>query len=107
MSEDLILYENSFTGSFPPGLFLLEDLTRLHATNNTLMKGPLPDNCNALNLKTLRMDNSGLTGKLPTNLGDLTSMQVMFLENNSLTGTIPDLDDMRKLGQSNLLPTLL
>ena len=38
---------------------------------------------------------------------NMTSMQVLFLENNSLTGTIPDLDDTRKLGQSNRSPTLL
>jgi len=105
--KTLIVYENSFTGSFPPGLFLLEDLTIIKASNNTLMKGPLPKNIDSKKLVKLEIDNSGLTGKLPTNLGDLTSMQVLFLENNSLTGTIPDLDDMRKLGQSNRSPTLL
>merc|ERR1712238_431249 len=95
--KDLIVYENSFSGSFPPGLFLLEDLTIIKASNNTLMEGPLPKNIDSKKLVKLEIDNSGLTGKLPTNLGDLTSLQVLFLENNSLTGTIPDLDDMRKL----------
>merc|ERR1712161_116950 len=95
--KTLIVYENSFSGSFPPGLFLLEDLTIIKASNNTLMEGPLPKNIDSKKLVKLEIDNSGLTGKLPTNLGDLTSLQVLFLENNSLTGTIPDLDDMRKL----------
>ena len=85
----------------------LEDLTIIKASNNTLMKGPLPENIDSKKLVKLEIDNSGLTGRLSKDLEDLTSMQVLFLENNSLTDTIPDLDDTRKLGQSNRSPILL
>jgi len=80
----------------------LEDLTIIKALNNTLMKGPLPENIDSKKLVKLEIDNSGLTGRLPKDLEDLTSMQVLFLENNSLTDTIPDLDDTRKLVASCL-----
>merc|ERR1712238_528744 len=88
--KTLIVYENSFSGSFPPGLFLLEDLTIIKASNNTLMEGPLPKNINSKKLVKLEIDNSGLTGNLPTNLGDLTSLQVMYLDlsDNKLSGPI-------------------
>ncbi|MBC6478803.1 MAG: leucine-rich repeat domain-containing protein [Hormoscilla sp. GM7CHS1pb] len=37
----------------------------------------------------LRLHNNGLTGTIPTELGELTNLQTLGLSKNNLTGTIP------------------
>ncbi|KQJ91855.1 probable leucine-rich repeat receptor-like protein kinase At5g49770 [Brachypodium distachyon] len=70
----LLLDNNNFSGSMPPTLGLL----------NTL--------------EVLRFDkNSQLSGAVPTNINNLTKLAELHLENNQLTGPLPDLTGMSSL----------
>mgnify|MGYP000385518884 CR=1 FL=1 len=38
----------------------------------------------------LRLDNNDLSGAIPTSMGDLGQLRMLYLLNNELTGTIPE-----------------
>ena len=54
------------------------------------LQGPIPAELGSLtNLRYLRLDNNALTGSIPTELGSLTALRYLRLNNNALTGSIP------------------
>ncbi|KAK1628459.1 hypothetical protein QYE76_002774 [Lolium multiflorum] len=70
----LLLDNNNFSGSIPPTLGLLKTL------------------------EVLRFDrNNQLSGPVPTNINNLTKLIELHLENNKLTGPLPDLTEMNSL----------
>ena len=94
--EKLYLHSNNFTGTFPTWLGTLTNLTHLHlfgtAKKDPLgvgLSGTIPDLSTLTSLEELIIDDNGLTGMIPTWLGDLTSLTRLDLDRNPLGGTIP------------------
>ena len=51
----------------------------------------------------LYLSNSGLTGSIPTDIGDLTNLERLYLHENQLTGEIPsEIGDLINLSNLNL-----
>ncbi|HWR66055.1 MAG TPA: hypothetical protein VN364_08045, partial [Bellilinea sp.] len=61
--------------------------------------GPIPPELgNLTNLIDLWLDNNQLSGPIPSELGNLSPLIVLSLDNNQLVGTIPtDLGDLGSL----------
>ena len=54
------------------------------------LQGPIPAELGSLtNLRYLRLDNNALTGSIPTELGNLSNLESLTLYGNALTGLIP------------------
>eukprot|EP00759_Apiculatamorpha_spiralis_P044877 PhF_6_TR41696/c0_g1_i2/m.63251 len=68
--ERLKLYQNQITGSLPDWVSELTELREI---------GIVP-----------RAPSKGLTGTIPQSWSTLTKLEVLFLDSNSLSGTIPD-----------------
>ena len=101
MIENLYLYENNFSGGLPPDLFTLPKLQKLSVYGNSLMGGPLPTKILSLGLQTLDVEDSGIIGRIPENIGSLFSLEALYLGGNDLTGSIPNLKRLTKLGKIN------
>ena len=85
----LNLSENQLTGVIPPEIGNLSNLTELRLWNNQLT-GSIPSEIgNLTNLTWLYLGNNGLTGEIPESVGDLTSLTTLDLFSNQLTGEIP------------------
>ena len=77
----------------------------LHAVNNaSKISGTLPAQLGDLSsLTRLSLYNNELTGSIPTELGDLTSLTHLYLNDNELTGEIPEeLGDLTSFTQLSL-----
>jgi len=95
--ENLYLYENNFSGGLPPDLFTLPKLQKLSVYGNSLMGGHLPTKILSLGLQTLDVEDSGIIGRIPENIGSLFSLEALYLGGNDLTGSIPNLKRLTKL----------
>ena len=95
----------SLTGTIPPALGNLTNLTSLQMANNQLT-GSIPATLgNLANLTSLTLHGNQLTGAIPPALGNLTNLTVLSLTVNKLTGRIPaELGSLTNLTQL-LLPT--
>ena len=115
--DGLDLRRNGLTGSLPPELGDLDNLTILLLDGNSLT-GPIPPELGRLLLlERLEIQRNGLSGPLPPELGGLLSMRQMHLFENDLSGPLPseigNLAEMERLvlvynpGLSGLLPRSL
>ena len=122
------LFAQQLTGSLPPELSGLDQLTVLNLGYNPQLSGPIPpewsdltrlrylyfwDNPlggtipawlgNLRNLEGLRFINNQLSGSIPPELGNLTRLQGLELPNNQLSGSIPSqLGNLAQLTRLNL-----
>ena len=65
--------------------------------------GPIPDLGNLTKLTWLALDNNDLTGSLPVSLTKLGKLTYLSLGTNALTGTIPgELGDLATLKELDL-----
>ena len=114
MLVHLNLRSNDLTGSIPALLGNLSNLTYLNLHSNDL-SGGFPDLSRISGLEELYLANnadynedgskvqdSGLTGGIPTWLNDMTDMRELWLWGNSLSGSIPDLSGMTSLKRLKL-----
>jgi len=85
----LWLYENQLTGAIPPELGNLTNLTQLILSANQLTGAIPPELGNLTSLTTLWLNENQLTGAIPSELGNLTNLTQLFLSANQLTGAIP------------------
>ena len=93
------------SGSIPPELGDLANLTSLNLVWNQLI-GPIPPELGKLaNLTSLFLRRNGLSGPIPSELGNLASLEELNLEANQLTGPIPtelgSLSDLTTLDLAN------
>ena len=85
----IVLVDNGMTGSLPPELGKLANLTELNLGLNDL-DGAIPSEIgNLASLETLSLEGNALTGAIPPELGKLTNVRLVSLAGNSLTGPIP------------------
>ena len=98
------LRSRGLTGTIPSGLGGLTELTHLHLGADNYLTGAIPAELG--NLAGLQEFFAGgrnlLTGGLPAELGNLTGLRVLYLTNNRLAGSIPDLSRLTNLGYLNL-----
>lgn len=79
----------SFEGTIPPEIGLLESLVHLDLGDN-MIKGSLPDEIYLLsNLKNLYLENNAMTGSLSESIGSLPLLENVYLAKNEFTGSIP------------------
>jgi Leucine-rich repeat (LRR) protein len=92
--EHLDLSHNALTGTIPPTMTNLLQLQFLSLAHNRLT-GPIPSGGESplVNLESLYLEGNLLTGTIPdagVGLIGLSSLQVLSVANNSLTGSIPN-----------------
>lgn len=85
------LRNNTFTGGLVPSLQNMVSLQDLLMSNNLLLGGTLMSIgwSNMVNLTTLDLSNTGITGSIPNSLLGLKSMRCLALDNNHLSGNVP------------------
>lgn len=99
----LDLSGNQLSGNIPPELGNLTNLTYLDLFGNQLSGNIPPDLGNLGNLQTMDLSVNQLTGNIPTKLGNLANLRTLSLHHNQLSGSIP-----HKLGNlSNLIHLFL
>jgi len=89
-TDSLDLSESGLTGSIPPEIGNLINLTELWLGYNQLSGSIPPEIGNLTNLTELRLDYNQLTGSIPSEIGNLTNLEWLTLNNNQLTDTIPN-----------------
>jgi len=95
------------TGSIPPEIGCLTNLTDLRLHNNQLTGGIPSEIGNLTNLTYLNLRNNQLTGEIPSEIGYLTNLTYLGLYDNQLTGEIPpevcDLMESNNIDMNNIL----
>lgn len=89
----LTLNHDNITGTIPVELCNgLTNLTRLYLYRNDGLTGMLPSELGNLNrLEEVFVQKTSLTGRrIPSQLGRLSSLQELLLDNTGLTGTMPN-----------------
>ena len=65
-------------------------VVEIHLNNNGLT-GTLPaDIGNFSQISYLQIDNNSISGNLPEEIGNLTTLTILFMDDNNFTGSIPD-----------------
>ncbi len=102
--HSLDLRNNSLSGTLPLSLASMSGLSRISLTGNAHISGRLPSNIgNLKNLIALNMGSMNLSGTLPTSICDLVTLRDMTLGTNAISGTIPcDLERLVHLETFNL-----
>lgn len=90
--QHLKLQDNALSGNLPPGLSLLPSLKDLDVSRNSFTGSSIPVSYPAalINLQAMRAAGCGLAGPVPTVWSSWrTSLQVLDLANNTMTGRLP------------------
>ncbi|KAF8042945.1 hypothetical protein BT93_A1318 [Corymbia citriodora subsp. variegata] len=76
-------------GTLAANIFHLPKLTCLDLSGNKELAGYLPKSTGNSSLKFLDLSSMGFSGVLPESIGDLHSLQILWLYRCSFTGSIP------------------
>ena len=89
--QTLDLSENNIGGPIPPSIFDLPNIRLVYLSNNQFNES-IPDNYGSANeLRDLYLDSNLLEGMIPPiNAGQLANLNEFLLQDNDLTGTMPD-----------------
>jgi Leucine-rich repeat (LRR) protein len=89
--DTLDLGQNRFSGTVPATIFSISSLRLLYLSSNSFI-GNIPANFgNALKLRDLYLSDNQLEGPIPPILaGQLQNLTEFLLQNNALTGTMPE-----------------
>ena len=104
-TTEIILVNNSLSGSIPSSIGNLTNLNTLILGGNQL-SGEIPlEITNLINLTTLNLQTNQLTGSIPYEIGNLINLETLSLLGNQLTGEIPSgigsLTNLIELGLSS------
>uniref|UniRef100_A0A0E0L8R5 non-specific serine/threonine protein kinase n=1 Tax=Oryza punctata TaxID=4537 RepID=A0A0E0L8R5_ORYPU len=84
------LEDNAITGSIPPSIAGLVNLTYLNLSNN-LLNGTIPPEMSRMRrLERLYLSNNLLAGDIPQSIGEMPHLGLVDLSGNRLAGTIPN-----------------
>ena len=87
----LDLENNAFTGTIPPELSGLGDITSLHLGRNDFGQSPIPEEIYSMEtLQELELFACNISGPISPSIANLTELTLLRLEVNSLTGGIPE-----------------
>jgi len=89
---DIDLSRNNLTGTIPATLSLLHDLISVWFPDNPSLGGPIPgDVLGSLpRLKILYLQDCSFTGTIPESLLDSGSLETLYVQGNLLEGAWPD-----------------
>ena len=100
--QHLDLSYNQLTGNIPPELDSLEALITLNLTGNGL-SGSIQHLENLTSLEMLSLAENQLSGAIPSWLGNLANLEWLDLSENQLMGSIPpELGDLTNMERLNL-----
>ncbi|KAL6606057.1 hypothetical protein ACP70R_041710 [Stipagrostis hirtigluma subsp. patula] len=86
----LHLEDNAISGSIPPNISGLVNLTYLNLSNN-LLNGSIPPELSRMRrLERLYLSNNLLSGEIPRSIGEIMHLGLVDLSGNRLAGAIPD-----------------
>ena len=85
----LLFQSNHLSGTIPPELSNLINLSSLDLSNNQLSGTIPPELGSLIQLQRLNLGNNQLSGPIPTELGNLTQLEELDLPGNQLSGSIP------------------
>ncbi|THG03996.1 hypothetical protein TEA_007129 [Camellia sinensis var. sinensis] len=86
----MVLAGMDLTGSLSNDILSLSELQYLDLSNNKGLTGTLPSSIGNLNqLTTLIFDNNKLTGSIPDTLGYVQTLEAICFNWNSLNGPVP------------------
>lgn len=82
---------NELTGMIPSSFADMDQLQYLYLANNGWDEGPIPSWHNLTGMVELSLKGTNRVGTIPSWLGEeLREMELLSLDNNNLTGQIPD-----------------
>jgi hypothetical protein len=89
----LVLSRNAFTGTLPSELFSLPRLTGLEMADNTgsVSFSSVAPSSPSTNLFQVLLHQNTLKGTIPSWMSSISSLSILDLSQNKLTGTIPSL----------------
>ncbi|KAK6924142.1 Protein kinase domain [Dillenia turbinata] len=79
----------ALSGQLVPQLGQLKNLQYLELYSNNI-SGPIPSELGNLTSLDSRLNNNSLSGSIPMSLTNITALQVLDLSNNHLSGPVPD-----------------
>jgi hypothetical protein len=89
--KELTLAGNRLFGTLPDNICECENLNVLVINSNTDLFGTLPDCLGNLPLYTISVFGNHFSGALPQSLSQLTTLVLLFANDNNFDGTIPTL----------------
>ncbi|KXG19491.1 putative leucine-rich repeat receptor-like serine/threonine-protein kinase At2g24130 [Sorghum bicolor] len=88
--RQLHLEDNAISGSIPPNISGLVNLTYLNLSNN-LLNGSIPPEMSHMRLlERLYLSNNLLSGEIPKSIGEMPHLGLVDFSGNRLAGAIPD-----------------
>ncbi|KAK1312830.1 putative leucine-rich repeat receptor-like protein kinase [Acorus calamus] len=105
----LDLADNQLSGTLPvstgssPGLDMLINTKHFHFNKNQL-SGSIPEQLfnSSMTLIHVLLDNNRFTGNIPESLGSVQTLEVLRLDKNALTGSVPSLKNLTHVNELNL-----
>lgn len=84
------LANRGLVGTIPPGIANFTSILRLYLHSNPSLTGNLPTEIGQLTtLTAIQVYGCGLNGQIPTQIGKLSKLTSLRLYNNFITGTLP------------------
>ncbi|KAK7850234.1 putative leucine-rich repeat receptor-like protein kinase [Quercus suber] len=102
------LENNKLSGNIPPELFNSSMILIHLILRSNELTGRIPSSLGLVQtLEVIRLDRNSITGPMPSNLSSLVNVGELYLSNNNLSGPIPNLTGMKSLNYLEMENTQL